>query len=160
MNKLLWAPWREKVIYQKKHQRCIFCVKPKENKDRKNYIFSKRRHTFAMLNLYPYNNGHILVAPHRHIRTLEALTPQELSALIIHLQDSKKILKRLLKPHGFNIGLNEGQAAGAGFENHIHFHLVPRWNGDTNYMPVFSRTKVISESLDALYEKMIHVDAH
>ena len=87
MNKQLWAPWRQEIIYQRRHKRCIFCVKPKEKKDPQNYIFMRRRHSFAMLNLYPYNNGHVMVIPHRHVGTLEALTPRELLALMLHVRD-------------------------------------------------------------------------
>lgn len=112
-----------------------------------------------MLNLYPYNNGHVMIVPYRHVKRVEDLTKQELSALMTHVRDCKKILEVLLKPHGYNIGLNEGRVAGAGFKDHIHLHIVPRWNGDTNYMPVLSKTKVISESLAALYQKITHVNA-
>ncbi len=158
MDKILWAPWREKFIYDGEPKRCIFCRKPKQKKDAKNFIFMRRRHTFAMLNLYPYNNGHVMIVPYRHVKALEALRPTELSALIRHIRDVKKVLTKVLKPHGFNIGLNEGRAGGAGYKDHIHFHLVPRWKGDTNYMPVVSGAKVMSESLEALYQKVRHVD--
>ncbi|MFH1858029.1 MAG: HIT domain-containing protein [Candidatus Omnitrophota bacterium] len=158
MNKQLWAPWRDAVIYHRTTKRCIFCTKPKERKDAKNYIFMRRRYTFAMLNLYPYNNGHIMVVPYRHVKSLQALTQKELSALVQHLRDCEKLLREVLKPHGFNIGLNVGRAAGAGFENHIHFHIVPRWNGDTNYMPVLSGVKIISESLNTFYQKVHDAD--
>ena len=134
-------------------------MKPKEKQDRKNYVFMRRRYSFAMLNLYPYNNGHIMIAPYRHVKSLEGLTRQEISAIMIHVQDCEKMLRALLKPQGFNIGLNEGRVAGAGFKDHIHLHIVPRWNGDTNYMPIFSKTKVISESLDTLYQKITHVNS-
>ena len=156
MDKRLWAPWRQQVIYQRRQQKCIFCVKPKEKKDPQNYIFMRRRYSFAMLNLYPYNNGHSMIVPYRHVKTLEALTQKEIVSLMTHVRDCKKILSRLLTPHGFNIGLNEGRVAGAGFKDHIHVHIVPRWNGDTNYMPILSGSKVISESLDALYRKIAH----
>ena len=120
----------------------------------------RRRYSFAMLNLYPYNNGHVMVVPYRHVKTLESLKKQELSSLMTHVQECEKILRKLLNPDGFNLGLNEGRVAGAGFKDHIHVHIVPRWNGDTNYMPVLSQTKVISESLEALYRKIIHANTH
>ena len=149
----LWAPWRKQVIY-KKLRGCIFCTKPRQKEDAKNYLFMRRRHSYAMLNLYPYNNGHVMVAPYRHVKRLENLTKQEASALILHVQVCEALLRKLLKPDGFNIGLNEGRVAGAGFKDHIHVHVVPRWRGDTNYMPVLTGTKVISESLEELYHKL------
>ena len=119
----------------------------------------RRRHTFAMLNLYPYNNGHLMVVPYQHVNSLERLAPKELLALMQHARDCQKILKKILKPHGFNIGLNEGRAAGAGFKDHIHLHIVPRWNGDTNYMPILAESKVISQSLNSLYQKILNAHA-
>ncbi len=154
----LWAPWRKKVIYNFKPKGCIFCLLPKEKKDSKNYIFERRRDSFAMLNLYPYNNGHLLVAPYRHVGSLERLAPKDVSALLTHVQSCQKLLRKLLKPEGFNIGINEGRVAGAGFKDHLHIHIVPRWNGDTNFMPVFSETKVISESLSEIYRRLKNAD--
>lgn len=116
----------------------------------------RRRHSFAMLNLYPYNNGHIMVVPYRHVKKMEDLGPEEISSLMSHAQECVKRLRILLRPDGFNIGLNEGRVAGAGFKDHLHLHIVPRWNGDTNYMPVLSKTKVISESLESLYRKIVN----
>lgn len=159
MDKRLWAPWREEVIYQRKQRRCIFCVKPKEKRDPQNYIFMRRRYSFAMLNIYPYNNGHAMVVPYRHVKTLQSLTQREMTALIVHVQECQKLLKKILRPDGFNIGMNEGRVAGAGFKDHIHLHIVPRWNGDTNYMPVLTGTKVISESLEMLYRKLNHAQS-
>jgi len=158
MHKKLWAPWREHFVTHPTPRGCIFCINPKQKKDSKNFIFMRRRHSFAMLNLYPYNNGHVMVAPNRHLKDLDQLRPKELAALMVHVRDCKKLLKRLLKPHGFNIGINEGRVAGAGFKNHLHVHIVPRWNGDTNYMPVLTDTKVMSVSLEEFYKKL--TDAH
>ncbi|MBI4436952.1 MAG: HIT domain-containing protein [Candidatus Omnitrophica bacterium] len=149
----LWAPWRKKVIYRTQ-KGCIFCAKPRQKKDAKNFLFMRRSHSFAMLNLYPYNNGHVMVAPYRHVKRLEDLTKEEASALVLHVQECEALLRKLLRPAGFNIGLNEGRIAGAGFKDHIHVHIVPRWGGDTNYMPVLSETKVISESLEAMYRQL------
>jgi len=151
----LWAPWRKQVIY-KKQKGCIFCTKPRQKEDAKNYLFMRRRYSYAMLNLYPYNNGHVMVAPYRHVKCLEALTRSEAHALILHVQGCEVLLRKLLKPDGFNIGLNEGRVAGAGFKDHIHVHVVPRWEGDTNYMPVLTGTKVISESLEEMYHQLTH----
>ena len=111
-----------------------------------------------MLNLFPYNNGHLMVAPPRHIRQLNALTSKERRDLFELLIETTNSLTRTLKPHGYNIGINLGAVAGAGFKNHLHIHIVPRWQGDTNFMPVLSGSKVVPESLDALYARLVNVE--
>ena len=113
-------------------------------------MVARGRRTFALPNLYPYNNGHLLLAPVRHVGALEALTPQEWAELLVLLRQLMRRLRARLHPHGFNIGLNLGTVAGAGFPGHLHLHLVPRWRGDTNFMPILAETKVLSQSLDAL----------
>ena len=105
-----------------------------------------------MLNLYPYNNGHVMVAPYRHVKSLELLSQAELVDLMKLVNEMKTDIDKKLKPHGFNIGLNVGRVGGAGFAGHVHIHVVPRWTGDMNFMPVVSSTKIISESLDAMYK--------
>lgn len=120
----------------------------------------RRRHSFAMLNLYPYNNGHVMIVPYRHVKSLARLREEEMFSLMAHVRDCTEMLRTLLQPHGFNIGLNEGRVAGAGFKDHVHLHIVPRWEGDTNYMPILSHTKVISESLESLYRKIAHAQPH
>jgi len=139
----LWAPWRSRYIYSRKNKKCIFCG-PKD------YFLEKTKYSFSMLNLYPYNNGHVMVAPIRHVKSLEYLKTEELKDLMDLVIRTKKILDKKIKPHGYNIGLNIGKAAGAGFAGHMHIHVVPRWNGDTNFMPASCGTKVISESLDVM----------
>jgi len=104
-----------------------------------------------MLNLYPYNNGHVMVSPYRHVKSLELLSESELLDLMSLVNSTKVLLDKKLKPHGYNIGLNIGKIAGAGFAGHVHIHIVPRWTGDTNFMPLIAGTKIISESLDAMY---------
>ena len=141
----LWAPWRKKYIISHKTKKCIFC-KPKE------YVLDVTKYSFSMLNIYPYNNGHVMVAPKRHVRSLENLSKEELMDLMALVVKTKKTLDRKLKPHGYNIGLNIGKMGGAGFPGHIHMHIVPRWAGDTNFMPAVSNTKIISDSLDAMYK--------
>ncbi len=141
----LWAPWRSKYIYSRKKKKCIFC-------DPKDYVLEKTRCSFSMLNIYPYNNGHIMVAPFRHVKSLEYLKAEELKDLVDLVVKTKKVLDKKIKPHGYNIGLNIGKVAGAGFAGHIHIHIVPRWTGDTNFMPAACGTKVISESLDVMYK--------
>jgi ATP adenylyltransferase len=148
----LWAPWRSKYIYMRKRTGCIFCLAKKAKDTKKRYILERSEHSFSMLNLYPYNNGHVMVAPYRHVKSLELLSDEELLDMIKLINRTKVTLDKRLKPHGFNIGFNIGKTAGAGFAGHVHAHIVPRWNGDTNYMPVTTGTKVISESLDSLYE--------
>jgi len=151
----LWAPWRTKYITGIKNAKgCIFCSKPKEGKDGKNYIVARARHSFSILNLYPYNNGHMMVVPNRHVNNLSKLGRDELVDLMALLNDTQKLLQKTINPDGFNIGINIGKAAGAGIKDHVHIHIVPRWIGDTNFMPVSASTKVISESLDALYGRI------
>ena len=116
------------------------------------HVIEKAKHSFSMLNLYPYNNGHVMVAPYRHVRSLELLSDVEIADLMILVIKTKKKLDRLLKPDGYNIGMNLGKVGGAGYAGHLHIHIVPRWVGDTNFMPVMSGTKVISESLDAMLD--------
>ena len=154
----LWAPWRSRFIYQRKLPPCIFCHHPRQKQDAKYYVLRRRRKAFAILNIYPYNNGHLMVAPYRHVKALSALTPSELTDLFTLVQGCEKLLVQKFRPHGINIGINLGRTAGAGFKNHIHVHLVPRWDGDTNYMPIVAGTKVLSESLDDVYRKL--TDAH
>ena len=153
----VWAPWRKPYILhlpKKTKPGCIFCRMLKAGNDRKNLIVERTKYSFAVLNLYPYNNGHILIVPKRHVAEFEKLNDQE-SLDLIKLQN--EILKRLkvrLKPNGFNLGVNIGKAGGAGVPGHLHIHIVPRWVGDTNFMPVVGKTKVISESLKSLYDRL------
>jgi len=148
----LWAPWRSKYIYLRKGKRCIFCGNRTEASSRKKYILDRSGHSFSMLNLYPYNNGHVMVAPYRHVKTLELLSSGELMDLMNMVNKTKKDLDRKLKPHGYNIGLNLGKVSGAGFAGHVHVHVVPRWEGDTNFMPIVADAKIVSESLDAMHK--------
>jgi len=150
----LWAPWRSKYIYLRKNTRCIFCI-PKvkfESLDKKNYIVERSKYCFSILNRYPYNNGHIMVAAYRHAASPELLTDAELLDMMKLVNKTKKILDKKLKPHSYNIGANLGKIGGAGFDKHFHLHIVPRWTGDTNFMPIMTDTKIVSESLDALYK--------
>lgn len=153
----LWAPWRSKYVTSilKKTKGCVFCQMLKERRDKKNYIFIRQGHSFSVLNLYPYNNGHVLILPFRHIDDLSKLTKEEREELFDLLDITKTLLKKVLAPSGFNIGINLGRAAGAGFPGHVHIHLVPRWKGDVNFMPVIAQTKVVSQSLKMLYEKLV-----
>lgn len=153
---VLWAPWRETFITQPKPKRrpCIFCAAGRSQNDPEHQVIFRGRTVFALLNRYPYNNGHIMVAPYRHIGDFESFSQAEWNEALKASQKLLARLRRLLHPQGFNIGLNLGRVAGAGFPGHLHLHLVPRWDGDTNFMPILAQTKVISQSLDSLYHKL------
>ena len=154
----LWAPWRMKYILNIDNSSlkdgCIFCNKPKENNDKENLILKRNNTCFIIMNLFPYNNGHLLIIPYKHTNSLTNLNNEEKLELIQTVTDTTEKLKKTLNPDGFNIGLNIGRTSGAGIDEHIHFHIVPRWNGDTNFMPVINDTKVISESLEDSYRRL------
>lgn len=151
----LWAPWRIKYLKgPKKIKACLFCRVSKEFSDRKNLILVRSRHVFSMLNKYPYNNGHFMVSPYRHIKDISQFSDEEILDLFSTLNKMQALIKQELKPDGFNIGINIGRVSGAGIPNHLHLHAVPRWKEDTNFMPVVFNTKIISQSLEALYEKL------
>ena len=150
----LWAPWRSRFIYQRNVKGCIFCRAVRSHEDRRHYVVQRSRHAFAMLNLYPYNNGHVMIAPRRHIADLRRCSDVELLDLWHLAGQMQGRLTRALKPHGMNLGVNLGRAGGAGIPGHVHVHLVPRWRGDTNFITTVSDVKVISESLDELYRRL------
>lgn len=147
----IWAPWRKEFILSKKEENCFFCEAIKDNQDRKNLVLHRGKECFCILNKYPYNSGHLMVAPKMHKDDLSKLSDSEMLELLTLTRDVKDILTKKLKPEGFNLGINFGKVAGAGVEDHIHLHLVPRWKGDTNFMPVIAETKVIPQSLEDLY---------
>jgi len=150
----IWAPWRIKYITSEKKKVCIFCKAYKEKKDKKNLVIFRSDYSFVLFNKFPYNNGHILIAPYRHIANFEELNDSEVYDLHKLLVKMICVFKKAIKPQGFNIGVNLGKVSGAGIEDHLHMHLVPRWMGDTNFMPVISDTKIISQSLEDLYIKI------
>ncbi len=152
--KIIWAPWRIEYIRSPKHDGCIFCDFPKENRDKERLILYRGEHCFIIMNNYPYNPGHVMIAPYRHVGKWEDLTDQELLEMMQLSQLVIKALKRTMNPHGFNMGVNLGRVAGAGIDDHVHLHIVPRWNGDTNFMPVIADTKVIPESLEEAYDEL------
>lgn len=151
--KTIWAPWRMTYIQQPKKRGCLFCHIHKEKKDEKNLVLYRGVYAFVVMNRFPYNNGHVMVVPRRHCVDLEPLEPCESEELFHLLKASIRVLTTDLIPHGYNIGVNLGNAAGAGME-HLHVHVVPRWSGDTNFMPVLSDTKVIPESIRETYRKL------
>ncbi len=150
----IWAPWRIDYILSKKPAGCIFCDKPQENQDDLNLILYRGRYHFMIMNAYPYNNGHMMVVPYRHTATLSGWSEQEQQEMMQLADKGVELLKRTMRPDGFNLGINMGLVAGAGVADHIHLHIVPRWNGDTNFMPVLADTRVISEHLRATYGKL------
>ena len=137
----------EYILHVDDSVKCIFCEK-------KQYVLKETRYAMVMLNLFPYNPGHLMVAPKRHVANLEDLTDEELKEIMELTQKSVKVLKEIANPDGFNIGINIGRVAGAGFEGHIHIHVVPRWNGDTNFMPIIGETKVIPEGIEKTFKKL------
>ncbi|MEM1764239.1 MAG: HIT domain-containing protein [Thermofilaceae archaeon] len=154
---ILWAPWRMKYIeYAKieKDAECFICKAFTAADPNEHLVLFKTPRTIVVMNKYPYNTGHLLVAPARHVPDFSSLTKDELHELVEVLRESVDILKRALNPDGFNIGVNLGRVAGAGLESHLHVHVVPRWLGDTNFMPVISNTKVIPESLQDTFIKI------
>ena len=152
--KRIWAPWRIEYILMKKPEGCILCDKPKEDKDAHNYILYRGDKNFIILNSYPYNPGHLLVAPYRHIGNLEELTGEERNEHFEMVSRSIKVLREAFKPSGFNIGANIGKVAGAGIDDHFHSHIVPRWQGDTNCITVLADVRVIPQALDKTYQEL------
>ena len=150
----LWAPWRMEYILSDKSDGCIFCDKPKETNDRENLILWRGEQSFIIMNFYPYNNGHLMVVPYDHIGDLMSLNESQNAELMAGIAKCTDILQRLFKPDGYNIGMNLGRVAGAGIDDHLHFHVVPRWSGDTNFMPILGHIKVISEGLWETYDKL------
>ncbi len=151
----LWAPWRLEYILSEKSGECIFCgIKELDNLKGK-YILKLGETSFVILNIYPYTNGHLMVVPYRHEAKPENLTDQEQLELQRWVGESVKILKNCIKPEGFNLGMNLGKAAGAGVDDHLHWHVVPRWVGDVNFMPVLSDTRVMIQHLDDTYDQLL-----
>lgn len=152
----LWAPWRLSYVAggEKPADDCFICRGLAADADREHLIVARTERTAVILNAFPYNNGHLLIAPKTHKPDLDALDDAELLELQQTVRKYVRILREKMKPDGFNVGLNLGRTAGAGLPGHLHWHVVPRWNGDTNFMPVLGDTKVISQSLDALYEML------
>jgi ATP adenylyltransferase len=156
MMKVLWAPGRrEYVSSDSKKGECIFCPGADRSQDEERLILFIGNLSIVLMNRFPYINGHLLIAPLRHVSTLDALLPKEKLDLITRVESSIGVLKEVLRPEGFNIGLNLGKVAGAGVEDHIHLHIVPRWIGDTNYMTVFGEVRVIPEHIQETYGKLL-----
>jgi ATP adenylyltransferase len=144
----LWAPWRIKFITSEKTGKCFLCEKKKWfDSEEEDLVIARGKHVFAILNRYPYNSGHVMIAPYAHVNDLPLLDKKTLHELMDMTVKVEKTILRSMHPQGFNVGFNLGSAAGAGLENHIHLHIVPRWVGDTNFMPVLSDTRVVPQAL-------------
>lgn len=151
---VLWAPWRMSYILgNDKAGGCIFCL-ANDGVGADNLVLGVGRSTLAMMNKYPYNNGHLLIAPKRHVAAIDELSEEEASDLMANLALAKKALQELMNPEGYNVGLNLGRVAGAGIEEHLHFHIVPRWSGDTNFMTVLGEVRSVPEHIEATCEKL------
>ena len=153
--KRLWAPWRMEYISSEKRPdkgRCFLCLEP--DGDDKALVLVRKPAAFAIMNRYPYSNGHVMVVPNRHVGSIEDLTDEELLEMMRLVRTISTVLRQEMNIEGLNVGINMGKAAGAGLEEHIHIHVVPRWFGDTNFMPVVGETKVISEHLYETYRKL------
>lgn len=155
---ILWAPWRIHYIRQAVKERqsrdeCVFCLAQRMS-DEDSLILYRGKLAFIIMNKYPYNTGHLMVVPKRHVASLEELTPEEMLEMSLLVKAALLGLRRALKPHGFNIGVNIGRTAGAGIDTHVHIHIVPRWDGDANFMLVTSATKVIPQDLRETYNEI------
>jgi len=151
----LWAPWRMAYIeVAEPAAGCIFCAKPEAEDLRRELVLYRSEHCFVMLNLFPYNNGHLMIAPYRHTADLVGLTDAEQADLMRLTRFCVRALGEAFRPEAFNLGMNLGKTAGAGVADHLHMHVVPRWNGDTNFMPVLAETKVLPDALFGSYDRL------
>ncbi|MDR1359411.1 MAG: HIT domain-containing protein [Deltaproteobacteria bacterium] len=152
--KQLWCPWRLEYILAPKPEACVFCLPEHTQEDEERLVLFRGSRSFALLNKFPYNNGHIMVTPYRHVMDISELTPEEGREIFDLLQTGVRALRTRFAPQGVNIGLNLGEAAGAGIREHLHFHLVPRWNGDSSFMAVLDEVRVIPEHLRSTYQAL------
>jgi len=152
--KRIWAPWRIQYIRAPEQKGCIFCDKPGEDKDADNLILYRGKSNFVIMNIYPYNPGHLMVVPYRHLGKLEEMTSEERHEHYDLVSRAVGILRASTGTDNFNLGMNLGRVAGAGIADHIHTHIVPRWNGDNNFMPVIGETRVMSESMADIYHRL------
>ena len=165
----LWAPWRMPFIQstkKKKPSDCIFCKASRERKDKANFVLGRGEYSVALLNIFPYNNGHLMIAPMRHTGDFNRISGVEWQDMMALMGECQRALEKTLHPHGYNIGINLGRAAGAGIEDHLHIHLIPRWAGDTNFMTAIGETRVLPEDLTQtasrlrpIFERLSHSGA-
>ena len=155
----LWTPWRYGYISSAVPPKgCVFCVKAAEKKDAQNYILHRGKLNFILLNLFPYTNGHLMIAPYQHVATMEETTEVTLAEMMRLTRRAETNLRAVYRPDGFNLGMNIGASAGAGVADHIHMHVVPRWTGDANFMSTIGETRVLPEELPATYVKLATLD--
>lgn len=155
---VLWAPWRMAYLTRAglEQNDCFFCLPPDfQGADRKKLVLYSDPLVLVMMNLFPYNNGHLLVAPRRHVATLALAEPQERAAIMDQAARATEILTKVMQPHGFNMGINQGRVSGGSVDKHLHLHVTPRYQGDANYMTVFGQTRVISEAIEEAYDKLV-----
>ncbi len=151
---IMWAPWRMSYVTGVEGRRsdgCVFCDLPAQGDDRAAYILLRGRQAYVIMNRFPYNNGHLMVVPYAHVASLTDLDPEAAGEIVELTRRSQEVVQAAMGPHGFNLGMNQGSAAGAGIEEHLHLHLVPRWVGDTNFMPAIGDTRVMPQHLDDTY---------
>ncbi|HXV05473.1 MAG TPA: HIT domain-containing protein [Solirubrobacterales bacterium] len=156
-NFRIWAPWRLAYVKDASkdiEERCIFCAKPAEDDDEANLIVHRGERCFVILNLFPYTNGHLMVAPYEHVGRLQDVDDATLAEMMSLARRAMARLEEVYSPHGYNVGFNQGRVAGAGVEHHIHLHVVPRWGGDTNFMPVIADTRVMPQTLEQSYQAL------
>src|SRR5690348_7054117 len=154
-NHRIWAPWRLRYVSKANQQtECVFCAKPGEGDDRKALIVHRGERCYVILNLYPYTSGHLMVAPFEHVGRMQDIDPETTAEMMDLAQQAIRKMDQVYSPEGFNLGVNQGRVAGAGVEGHIHLHVVPRWAGDNNYMPVVADTRVMPQSLEETYDAL------
>lgn len=153
----MWSPWRMSYVSAEKEHgfegpSCVFCSLPAQEDDERTYILYRGARAYVIMNLYPYNNGHLMVVPYAHVDTIAALDGETLNEVMGLAQRSQAVLAEAMRPQGFNLGMNQGRAAGAGIADHVHMHLLPRWIGDTNFMPALGDVRVMPQHLDETYQ--------
>ena len=158
-GEFLWAPWRMQMIRAQRQGECFLCTKAAETADAENLILERGRTCFCLMNLYPYSNGHLMVVPYRHVGRLTELGDEEIAEMMTMAREWVRDLEEVGHPHGLNLGLNQGAAAGAGVADHLHLHIVPRWGGDTNFMTVLGATRVINQALGETRAELLRARA-
>ena len=151
---VLWAPWRMDYILGPKPDGCVFCIPDHAGEDRERLVLARGARVYAIMNKYPYNSGHLMICPYRHVSCLTDLTAEEQAETMAALTGATRVIREVFRPHGINAGLNLGEAAGSGIAAHLHFQIVPRWNGDNSFMAVFGETHVIPELLLQTYDRL------
>ena len=151
----LWTPWRFHYLSSSRQEaNCIFCLLSSTSEHRQSFILLRNEHAFLVLNQFPYTTGHLMIVPHRHVATLSGTSPPELNEMLLLACRCEHVLQEVYRPDGFNMGVNLGKSAGAGVAGHLHLHIVPRWEGDANFVSVIGQTRVIPEELETTYDKL------